>query len=79
MGMYVCIPHQEKYQLREGMAGAGHAICEICGYIDGDWRVKIPVVFAPDIDRPILVSNPKQYVQGQLDRLKGIEKTEKEK
>jgi hypothetical protein len=73
MGMYVCVPHQQQYNLSEGMRGTNLAICEICGYVDGDWDAKTPVIFTPALARPILVNDTKRYVLDQLAGLPGKE------
>jgi len=70
MGMYVCVPHKEEHNLSEGMGATNHAQCEICGNVYGDWKTKIPVIFTHDIQRPILVDNPKEYVLNQLNARK---------
>lgn len=69
MGMYVCDPCFQKYGLTDAPSGTGHAQCEICGPLRGDWETKFDVHFTYDIQRPVLVADPKQFVLDQLDEV----------
>lgn len=69
MGMYVCDPCFQKYGLTDAPSGTGHAQCEICGPLNDDWDTKFDVHFTQDIDRPVMVDDPKQFVMDQIAAL----------
>ncbi len=66
MGMYVCLDCQEKHALRESMGATNRAQCEICGNLRDDWREK-DVIFTQNVDRPIMVTNAKQFILDELE------------
>lgn len=70
MGMYVCAECAKEHGLKESPGGAtGHAACEICGPLKGDWEVKLGVVWTADITR-LYRPTEAELVQMQLDKLK---------
>jgi len=53
MGMYVCGECVDARGLdarQAGFGGTGHAACELCAWLAGDWEVK-PVLWTDEITR----------------------------
>lgn len=70
MGMYVCPECAEEHGLKESPGAAtGHAACEICGPLKGDYAAKLGVIWTTDITRMYRPSEA-ELVQMQLENLK---------